>query len=135
MTYFDAIDGTALREMGHLPESLAAYRAWEALTSAPSFGIAATYWKMGRREEAHRALAALEERARHQWVDPGWLAVAYAGVGDRDNAMRWLEDGFRKKSFSLRFLMNVDWKPFASLQGDPRFEALRKRVLTTTFAD
>jgi len=135
VTYFDAIDGTSLREMGHLPESLAAYRAWEALTSLPSYGIATTYWRMGKRDEARRALAALEERARHQWVDPGWLAVAYAGVGDRDNAMRWLEDAFRKKSFSLRFLMTVDWQPFASLAGDARFVALRERVLRTTFAD
>jgi tetratricopeptide (TPR) repeat protein len=135
VTYFDAIDGTALRELGHLPESVAAYRAWETLTSAPSFGIAATYQKLGMKAEASRALAALEERARHQWVDPVWLAVAYAGVGDRDNAMRWLEDAFRKKSFSLRFLMNVDWQPFAALQGDARFVALRQRVLKTTFAD
>jgi len=135
MTYFDATDGTALRELGHLPESLAAYRAWEALTSSPSFGIAATYWKMGRRDEAKRALSTLEERARRQWVDPTWMAIAYAGVGDRDAVMRWLEDGFRKKAFSLRLLMTVDWKPFAALQGDLRFVELRDRVLKTTFAD
>jgi tetratricopeptide (TPR) repeat protein len=135
MTYFDALDGTALRELGHLPESLAAYRAWEALTATPSFGIAATYGKMGRPDEAKRALAALEQRARRQWVDPTWVAVAYAGVGDRDNAMRWLDSAFRQKAFSVRYFMSVDWQPFAMLQGDPRFVELRKRVLTTTFVD
>jgi tetratricopeptide (TPR) repeat protein len=133
--YFDPIDGSALRELGHHQESLAAYKASEALTSAPSFGIATTYWKMGRREEAKRALAALEERASRQWVDPTWMAVAYAGVADRDNAMRWLEDAFRKKSFTLRFLLNVGWQPFAALQGDPRFVELRSRVLKATFVD
>jgi serine/threonine-protein kinase len=135
ITYFDAFDGTALRELGHLPESFAAYRAWEALSSTPSFGIAATYWKMGRPDEAKRALAALEQRARRQWVDPTWIAIAYAGSGDRENAMRWLGDAFRQKAFSLRFLMNVDWQPFAVLQGDSRFVELRKRVLATTFVD
>jgi tetratricopeptide (TPR) repeat protein len=135
VTYFDPIDGTALRELGHLPESLRAYQAFEALTSAPSFGIAATYWKMGKREEAKRALAALEERARRQWVDPPWIAMAYAGVGDKDNAMRWLEDAFRKKSFSLRFLLNIGWQPLAALKDDPRFVELRRRVLKTTFPD
>ena len=135
LTYFDAIDGAALRELGHLDASLAAYHAFEAVTSAPSFGIAATYWKLGRREEAKRALAALEARAGRQWVDPGWMAMAYAGIGDRDNAMRWLEDGFRKKSFSLRFLMSVEMQPFAALHGDARFVALRERVLKTKFTD
>jgi tetratricopeptide (TPR) repeat protein len=135
VTYFDAIDGLALRELGHLPESLAAYRAWEALTSAPSFGVGATLLKLGRRDEAKRALATLETRAARQWVDPGWMTYAYAGIGDRDNAMRWMEDAFRKKSFSLRFLLNVDWQPFATLKGDPRFEALKHKVLATTFAD
>jgi len=133
--YFDPVDGAALRELGHLPESLAAYQAAEVLASAPSYGIAATYWKLGRREDAKRALAALEERARRQWVDPAYIAVAYAGVGDRDNTMRWLEDAFRKKAFSLRFLMNVGWQPFTALQDDPRFVELRKRVLKTTFVD
>ena len=49
--------------------------------------------------------------------------------------MRWLEDGFRKKSFSLRFMLSVEWQPFAALQGDARFVALRERVLKTTFVD
>jgi hypothetical protein len=52
-----------------------------------------------------------------------------------EQAMRWLEDAFRKKSFSLRFLLNVGWQPFAALQGDPRFVELRSRVLKTTFVD
>ena len=63
------------------------------------------------------------------------MAVAYAGVGDRENAIRWLEEAFRKKSFSLRFMMSVDWQPFAAFKDDPRFAELRKRVLMTRFVD
>ena len=70
---------------------------------------------------------------RHAGLDEN--EIAYAGIGDRENAMRWLGEGFTTKAFSVRYLMNVDWQPFAALKDDPRFVALRKRVLTTTFSD
>ena len=133
VVYFDAIDAAALRELGHLNESLAAYVDFKKLTGQPSWGLAITYGRMGRRDDALTEIRALEERERHQWVDPTFIAVAYAGVGDRDHAIQWLDKAFREKAFTLRFLLTYDSPFLAPLRSDPRFTALRQRVLATTF--
>ena len=133
VVYFDAIDAAALRELGHLNESLAAYVEFKKLTGQPSWGLAITYGRMGRRDDALTEIRALEERERHQWVDPTFIAVAYAGVGDRDHAIQWLDKAFREKAFTLRFLLTYDSPFLAPLRRDPRFTALRQRVLATTF--
>ena len=94
-----------------------------------------TYSRMGRRDEAMREIRAMEERARKQWVDPDFLAISYAGIGDRDNAMAWLERAFEMKAFGLRLFMNCNMPWLRGLQIDPRYIALKKRVLATTFKE
>lgn len=129
----DATDGNALRELGRYDESVAAFLNFEKSFDLPSFGLPITYARMGRKEDAMRAIHALEERARKQWVDPDLIAIAYAGVGDRDQAMKWLEKAFRIKAFGLRLFLNGDCPWLRSMHDDPRFIALRQRVLATTF--
>ena len=46
-----------------------------------------------------RRSAALEALERKQWVDPNFIAIAYAAIGDKDRTMEWLETSFRKKTF------------------------------------
>jgi hypothetical protein len=46
---------------------------------------------MGKRDEALHTIRELEDRERRQWVDPDFIAFAYAGIGDNDHAMDWLE--------------------------------------------
>ncbi len=135
VVYVESLDAASLRELGHLDESVAAYRNFEKLTGQPSFGLAATYGRMGKRDDALRVIHTLEEIGRHRWVDPPFIAAAYSSIGDRDNAMRWLETAFQKKAFSLRFLLSYDSPFFRELRDDPRFVALRKRVLATTFKE
>jgi hypothetical protein len=33
-----------------------------------------------------------------QWIDPDFLAIGYAGIGDNDRAIQWLETAFQKKT-------------------------------------
>ncbi len=136
VVYGDAWDGTALRELGQLQESVAAYQAFEAVTGGqPAFGLAITYGRMGKRDEAMRIIRALEAQRKQSWVDPDLIAVAYAGIGDKDHAMQWLEQGFTEKSWVLRFMMEADPGWLAGMHDDPRFVALHQRVRTTTFKE
>jgi eukaryotic-like serine/threonine-protein kinase len=135
VVYFDAVDGFALRELGHLEESAEAYRRYQAIIGQPAFGLAMTYARMGKRAEALEVVHAMEERARTSWVSPTVLAAAYGSLGDRDRAMAELEDAFRKKDWVLRFLMNFDASYLRSLSDDPRFVALRRKVLATRWTD
>jgi len=135
VVYFDAWDGFALRELGRLEESEQAYLKFQAITGEPAFGLAMTYARMGKRDEAMKVIRALEAYAEDHWVSPCVLAADYASLGDGDRAMAYLDDAFRKKDWVLRFLMNYDSAYLRSLDDDPRFVALRKKVLATTWKD
>jgi len=129
----DSVPGTALRELGRLDESLAAFQDFQKIFEQPSFGLATTYFRMGRKSEALAVIHALEERQRKQWVDPAFLAFAYAGIGDRDHAMQWLEEAFRRKTFGARMFLSWDCPLLRGMESDPRFQQLRRRVLATKF--
>lgn len=130
---WEATDGIALREMGRLDESAVSFLDFQKTFKQPSVGLAVTYGRMGKRDEALRIIRELEARERRQWVDPDFIAIAYAGIGDNDHAMQWLETAYRKKTWILRELMNWDVPWLRGMRDDPRFVALKRRVLATTF--
>jgi tetratricopeptide (TPR) repeat protein len=131
----DIADGNALRELGRLDESLAAFLDFRKIADVPSFGLATTYGRMGRRDDALREIRAMEEKSQKQWVDPDFIAMAYAGIGDRDDAMKWLEKAYQMKTYGVRPFLNWDVPWLRNMQGDPRFIALRQKVLATTFSE
>jgi adenylate cyclase len=52
------------------------------------------------------------------------IAVLYAALGDRDQAMTWLEQGYEE-----RFNPGVPLLPgFDPLRSDPRFQTLARRI-------
>jgi serine/threonine-protein kinase len=135
VTLFDVTDATALRELGRLNEALAAYLDFRKIADVPSFGLVTTYQRMGRHDDAMREIRAMEEKSRTQWVDPNVIALSYAGIGDRDNAMKWLEKAFEMKTYCVRLFMNWDMPWLRNMQDDPRYVALRKRVLASQFKE
>ncbi len=135
VVYGDAWDGMALRDLGRLDESVDAYRRFESLTGQPPFGLAMTWARMGKRTEALQIITQLEQIARTQWVDPCFIAAAWASVGENDRAMTWLQQAFRDKDWVLRFLMNYDSEWLRPLKDDPRFAGLRNQVLAARFSD
>ena len=52
------------------------------------------------------------------------IAIAYAALGDVDDALDWLERSFQDEG-GVYFLRSID---FAPLAGEPRFQALWDRV-------
>ena len=100
-----------------------------------SFGLAMTYAAMGKRAEALKIAHELEALRQKQWVGPFTIAAVYASVGDRDHAMQWLEQAYREKDWQLRTMLNFDSPYLRSLAGDPRYVALRTKVLAARFED
>jgi serine/threonine-protein kinase len=55
------------------------------------------------------------------------LASAYARVGDKENAFKWLEKSYEEREGGS--ITTVRWEPaFNSLRGDPRFADLLRRM-------
>ena len=112
--------GLVLEAQGKLEEAIAAFR--NALKSAPDNVTAITALGhaealAGKKADAERLIARLQELSKQQYVSPFQTAVIYAGLGDRKLALDWLE-----KSRAERF----NWLPF--LQVDPVFKNLRSEA-------
>ena len=67
----------------------------------------------------------MRERGR-RYVDATTIAGGYANLGDRDRAFSWLDSAYRDRS---AWLLGVQFdQVFDSIRGDPRFQALTKRI-------
>lgn len=121
--------GQALELKGHVPEAMAAYEKAIALNDdpTPQALLGHLYGTIGRRAEAMKILAQLKETRQQRYIDAYGLAILYLGLGDREQALSWLEQGFQERSTSL-LVIRVDplLKP---LHGDPRFEALAEKIV------
>ena len=81
---------------------------------------------IGNRAEAMKIAKELEDEFAKGQADGRDVAVVYAGLGEKDKVFEWLERDFQKRSTSLVELrMEV---PFLTLQNDPRFKDLLKRM-------
>ena len=86
------------------------------------------YGFAGRRGEAERILADLEQRrSGKEYIGAETLAQICIGLGDKDGAFRWLETALADRSSILIYLKTEPF--FDPLRADPRFADLVKRVV------
>jgi len=77
---------------------------------------------LGSRHEAQEILSHLKNLSSERYVDPYEIAAVYAGLGEEDAAMQWLERAYREHSMSVVFF-NSD--PFLlKLHSDRLFQEL-----------
>lgn len=82
--------------------------------------------RTGQVAAARRILAALQERSDRQRVPPSAIAQVYAGLGDTDRALEWLQRAVSQRTslvLSPRFEQS-----FAGLRTDPRFQAILEQA-------
>jgi len=92
---------------------------------------AQVYARAGRMDDARRLLAELERRYRaraigREFVSATSLAFVYNALGDRGEALEWLEKGYEERAFQMQFL-KIDSR-WDKLRDDPRFIDLVRRV-------
>ena len=112
--------GLVLEEQGKLEEAIAAFR--NALKNAPDnvtvlTALGHAQGLAGKKAEAERVIARLQELSKKQYVSSYQTAVVHAGLNNRDLALDWLE-----KSRVERF----NWLPFVKV--DPVFKGLRSEA-------
>jgi TolB-like protein/Flp pilus assembly protein TadD len=84
------------------------------------------YAHTGRRAEALRLLAELQERRKKGYVPAGAFVNAYLGLDDKENSFAALEQAYKEQSNILQFLKVHPY--FDPLRSDPRFADLVRRV-------
>ena len=92
-----------------------------------SFGVL-TAACLGEQEKARAALDSLRILARATYVAPIWFAEAHAALGDVDEAFRWLQRADENRDFNLLFSINAPYWWLASVQEDPRFVPLVRKL-------
>jgi hypothetical protein len=130
--YGEPVDGLSLRELGHLNESVQAYVAAQKYMSAPPYGLVGAYARLGKRAEAESVLRGIEASAKSQFLNPVLLAGADDEVGRRDKAFQLLEREAANRDFSTRLFIPWNAPVLGKLRDDPRFAALRKRILAAS---
>lgn len=85
-----------------------------------------TYGASGNRSEAEKALAHLMEQAKKEYVSPFYVALVYAGMGENDKAIDWLEKAYSDRSNAIVF-SKVD-PQLDPLRSHPRFQSLLQRL-------
>ena len=124
--YFDSTLAGAYREKSEFQEAVALYEKAQTVTHFPSAGLAITYAKMGRLEDARRVLNQRIEKSRQQYVAADSIAAVYVALGDKEEAFRWLERAFDEHSAPMFYL--ACHPIFRALRSDPRFADLLRRM-------
>jgi len=115
---------------GEYPASVAGFRravrlgqGIDPLLGALAFSLA----RNGQLDSARAVLAPAESRAKRRGGSPVAMAMGYAGLGDRDAALRWLDRAAREKDPWL-YAMSINAPLFDSIRGDPRFADAAKAM-------
>jgi tetratricopeptide (TPR) repeat protein len=87
---------------------------------------AGIYAHGGRRTEALGLRDRLRKLSERRYVDPYNIAWLYDGLGEKDEALKWLNRAYDEKSASMWGLKIETFSD--SLRSDPRFQDLLRRM-------
>ena len=84
------------------------------------------YAVTGKAGEARKLIGELREASKRRYVAPYEVAVIYAGLGEKEQALAWLEKAYDERSVRpvwLKFDPRLD-----GLRADSRFTDLMRRI-------
>ena len=84
------------------------------------------YAVTGRIEQARRLAEKFKASAIKRYIPPTYVGMLYAGLGNRKEALTWLERAFEERADGLTWL-NVD-PMLDDLRSDPGFQDLIRRI-------
>lgn len=88
--------------------------------------LAHAYGTAGKKSDAEKLLAQLQDMSTKRHVPPYNIALVYVGLGNKDQAFAWLERAYADRSFYMTWLRNDP--QLDTLRSDPRFDDLMHRV-------
>jgi eukaryotic-like serine/threonine-protein kinase len=120
--------GRVQLQRGQYAEAIADLRQAVARKSDPDFisELAYAYAVAGRRDEARRTLAQLQDVAKQRYVPPSYIAKVHAGLGENTQALALLNRAFQERSDQLTGL-RVE-PAFDHMRANPQFIDLLRRV-------
>jgi TolB-like protein/Tfp pilus assembly protein PilF len=121
--------GSALAAKGDLDAAIGEYQQARALSDNPlMLGLLAhAYGFSGNKAEAMKILDQLAALSKQRYVSAYTFALVYLGLGDKEEALRWLAKSYQDRAGDALRYIRVE--PLLDpLRGDPRFEELVAKV-------
>jgi eukaryotic-like serine/threonine-protein kinase len=121
--------GLAYEQKAMYEQAIAEFQTAMALSGrSPLYtaSLAHAYAMVGNRGEVRKLLDELNEVSKRRYVPSYQLAVVYAGLDEKDNTFKELENAYAERSGSLIYL-NLDPR-LKNLHSDPRFADLVRRI-------
>ena len=122
--------GIVLQATGDLSGAIAEYEKAKQLNDNTyvSTLFAQARARAGDKDAALRMLSELDKISQQREVVGYFRALLYLSLNNKEEALRWLEQGYAERDGSNISTIKVD-PLLASLHGDPRFEALVQKVI------
>ena len=84
------------------------------------------YAVSGKKAETMKLAEAFKAAAKKRYIPPTYFGMLFAGLGDKDKAMMWLEKAYDDRADGLTWL-NVE-PMLDDVRSDPRFQDLIRRI-------
>jgi adenylate cyclase len=118
--------GRVYMQTGRYDLALAEFAKAPGLSPGSYADLANVYAVSGRRAEAQAELRRILKLSEGRYVPAVDIAAIYAGLGDADNAVLWLNRALEQRAPTLGFVAQNPL--FDSLHKDPRFVAIVERI-------
>ncbi len=110
------------RALAHLPQ----FDRVQQMPSPYMGFIGRTYALAGRQTEARSILSQLMDRRAREFIPASDLATLYLGLGEYEEALRWLQMAYEEHNVTL-IMLKEHWV-YDPLRSDPRFKAILDRM-------
>ena len=119
--------GLAYEAKGMYPQAIEEFQKGLKVSGSPLMLalLGHAYAASGKTAEARQVLADLHDLETRRYVSPYTIAAVHTGLGDKDQAFKWLEKAYEERDV---WLMNLKVDPvFARLRSEKRFQDLLTR--------
>src|SRR5260370_5301168 len=124
--------GYVYEQKGVFPEAVAELQqALSGSGDGPRYvsALGHAYAISGQRRMAEESLARLQEQAKQRYVAPYDMAEIHVGLGEKEQALKYLEKAYADHSVWMLFLR---YDPrFDAIRGDPRYQDILRRMQLT----
>lgn len=120
--------GLAYEQEGRYREAIGDFQKGVKLSGSPLMLalLGHAYAASGQKAAAHKVIRELHGLQGHRYVSPYTIAAIHAGLGEKDQAFKWLDKADEERDI---WLMNLSVDPvFKTLRSDPRFPDLLVRT-------
>jgi len=120
----------ALDAKGARDAAIGEWQKTRALNDDPALLglLGRAYGLSGNKAEAEKNLDQLKKLSKERYVSDYSFALVYLGLGNKEEALHWLEQSYQDRAGSDIGYIRVD-RLLDPLRGDPRVEALAEKIV------